>query len=130
MLALATLALWTVPTSEDVVQGRATYYADGLMEQVAANRGLSLSGYRGGVALNRAGDRGRQVWLEWSDGTVAGPYLVVDCAERRHMGERERQGLVVEVDAQTARLRGFYGVGPVAVQVWFVEPGVGGRLAA
>lgn len=130
MLALAVAALWTVPSSDDRLDGRATYYDEGLMEQVAANRGKSLEGYAGGVALNRAGDVGRRVWLQWGDGTTTGPHLVVDCANRRHFGERERQGLVVEVDAQTAQRRGFYGVGPVPVAVWFVEPRATARRAA
>ena len=115
-------ALWTVPTADSYIDGKATYMVPGLMEQVAENRGRSLAGYAGGVALNRAGDLGRLVWLEWADGAVNGPYLVVDCARREHFEERERQRLIVEVDAQTAWLREFYRVGPVPVRVWFIRP--------
>jgi hypothetical protein len=122
MLGLASLALWTIPTADDSLDGRATYYAEGMMEQVAANRGLDLRGYKGGVALNRAGDLRRTVWLQWADGAVEGPFLVVDCASRRDFPERERQGYVVEVDAQTARRRVFYDGKPAAVTVWFRRP--------
>lgn len=120
ILAALSPVLWPVPTEEPTIQGGATYYAPGLMEQVAARRGLDLEPYAGGVALNRAGDLGRQVVLQWEDGTITGPYLVVDCARSDHYDDRLRQNYVVEVDAQTAQLRGFFGVGPVPVTVWFL----------
>jgi hypothetical protein len=123
---LLTLIAWLLPTSQSTIAGQATYYDPGLMEQVAANRHMDLTGYLGGVALNRAGDLGRDVWLEWEDGTIQGPFLAVDCANRRHFEEREAQGYIVEVDAQTAQERGFYGVGPVDVRVHFA-PNLGGR---
>lgn len=113
-------ALWTVPTAEPSIQGYATYYAPGVMEQVAAYRGYDLSNYAGGVALNRAADLGRQVVILWQDGTVSGPYLVVDCARRDHCDTRESQNYVIEVDAQTAQEHSFYNSSPVPVTVWFL----------
>ncbi len=120
-------ALWGVPTGEVVLEGKATHYAEGRMMEVVGTRGLSLEGYAGGVALNRAGDLGRKVWLEWDggpySGLVDGPFLVVDCAQRgEHYERRQRRGYVVEVDAVLAGLRGFKGWGPVGVRVWFVDP--------
>lgn len=121
MLTLLT-ALWQIPTSDDSVTGMATYYAPGIMEAVAVNRGMSLSGYRGGVALNRAGDLGRTVWLEYKD-EIVGPYLVVDCARRGpDFEERERKGYIVEVDHRVARDWGIVGVGPAPVKVHFELP--------
>lgn len=114
---------WAEPTQETRLAGRATYYRPGLMDEVAINRGLDLDGYLSGVALNRAGDLGRVVWLQWEDGWIAGPFLVVDCAQRGpHFERRLEQGYVVEVPAWVARLQGFYGVGPVAVTVRFDAP--------
>jgi hypothetical protein len=104
------------------LDGYATYYAPGLMEKVAANRGIDLQAYLGGVALNRAGDLGRAVWLEWGPGQVEGPFLAVDCAQFKHFPERQRLSYVVEVDAGTARRHRFYGAGPVPVRVLFTEP--------
>ncbi|MCX6032658.1 MAG: hypothetical protein NT169_25655 [Chloroflexi bacterium] len=65
--------------------GLATFYAPGMMEYV--------EGYRrdrgqlpdcpecvGTVALLRAGDIGRKVWLEPPGGERIGPFLVIDCA--------------------------------------------------
>ena len=113
------MLVWS-STSQDSLHGRATYYSPGLMETVAANRGMDLTGYLGGVALNRRGDLGRIVWLEWPGG-IEGPFLVVDCAQERHYKRRESKRLVVEVDAQTAMRQGFYGVGPWEVRVYFED---------
>ena len=115
-------ALWTIPTADPTIAGRATHYSPGLMETVAANRGISLEGHAGGVALNRAGDLRRTVWLEWRDGSIEGPFLVVDCAQRDHFAAREDTRLIVEVDYQTADARGFAGIAPVSVTVHFLPP--------
>jgi len=120
--ALLLPAAWSEPTPMTFLDGYATYYAPGLMEKVAANRGIDLQAYLGGVALNRAGDLGRAVWLEWGPGQVEGPFLAVDCAQFKHFPERQRLSYVVEVDAGTARRHRFYGAGPVPVRVLFTEP--------
>lgn len=115
-------ALWQIPASDDSLTGLATYYAPGVMEAVAVNRGMSIAGFRGGVALNRAGDLGRTVWLEYKD-EIVGPYLVVDCARRGpHFEERESKRYVVEVDYRLARDWGIVGVGPVPIIVHFYPP--------
>lgn len=100
---------WKARTEEEEIRGRATYYAHGLMEEVARNRGMNLGPFKGGVALNRAGDLGRVVWLE-KDGRVFGPYLVVDCAQQgEHFTRREELGLVVEVPWELAMEWGMRG---------------------
>ena len=118
MATVLAVALAWSSRSPETLDGQVTYYSPGLMQQVAENRGLSLEGYAGGVALNRRGDLGRVVWLEF-DGAIDGPFLVVDCARREHYESREQRSRVVEVDAQTAMRRGFYGVRPVSVKVFF-----------
>ena len=104
-----------------VLTGTATYYDAGLIEVVAKNRGMDLSGYHSGVALNDPRHLGDVVWLDWGD-EVTGPHLVIDCAQEKHIPERERLGRVVEVSAEVAMDRGFYGVGPVPVKVLFKRP--------
>jgi len=118
-LLLAALAGWQEPSSADVINGMATYYNDGVMQEVIANRGL---GFIDGVALNRKGDLGRYVYLQWDDGTVTGPLPVVDCAQKAHFKTRQSKNQVVEVSAEVAREQGFYNVGPVGVLVWFEKP--------
>lgn len=124
LLALAMTATltvtWDTPTPAAHVDGMATYYAPGLLARVAAYRGVDTSAHAGIVALNRAGDLGRTVWLQWADGAAEGPFLSVDCARRGDYALRLQQNRVVEVDATVARQRGFYGVGPVPVRVWFL----------
>lgn len=125
-LLAAAMLLWSEPTDAAHLDGLATYYADGLMEQVAQNRGLVVPDGMVPVALNAAGDLFREVWLLWPDGTVTAGYSV-DCAQRVHYETRIEQGRVVEVPYQLAVERGFAGVGPVPVGVWLEEPPGGWR---
>ena len=82
--------------------GLATYYASGMMEYV--------EGYRrsqgqlptcpeciGTVALLRAGDIGRKVWLQPRDGERVGPFLVIDCARRQDVAPLAARGWAVDV---------------------------------
>lgn len=120
IILLLALIPWEEKTPTDILMGEATYYNDGVMRQTILNKGLSLSD---GVALNRKGDIGRTVWLQWGDGSVTGPLQVVDCAQRiGHYEKRERQGRVVDVSAALAKAQGFYKWGPILVMVWFKQP--------
>jgi len=120
MVAIALLLTgWSQPTEVESLEGYATYMNPGMMNTVIDNRGLS---WADGVALNRAGDLGRTVWIVWDDGSVTGPLPVVDCAQENHYLERERQGRVVEVSARLAKEKNFYRVGPVPVTVLFEAP--------
>ncbi len=114
---IAVTLAWSSMSPQNL-EGRATYYRPDLMGEVAANRSLSLNGYMGGVALNRKGDLGRVVWLEF-DRAIEGPFLSVDCAQHEHYKAREQKGYVVEVDAATALRHDFFGVGPAPVKVYF-----------
>lgn len=82
--------------------GLATFYASGMMEYV--------EGYRqtlgqlpecpecvGTVALLRAGDIGRKVWLQAPGGERVGPFLVIDCARRQDVDPLLARGWVVDV---------------------------------
>ena len=113
---------WAEPTPGRPVSGEASYYAPGIMAAVANRRGLSLAGYRGGVAMMRAGDIGREVWILAGDSeTWAGPFLVVDCAQRIHYPGLVARGRVIEIDRRAWRALGLAG-GPAPVVVSFVGP--------
>lgn len=113
---------WAEPTPGRAVSGEASYYAPGIMAAVANRRGLDLAGYRGGVAMMRRGDIGREVWIlaegseEW-----AGPFLVVDCAQRIHYPGLVDRGRVIELDRADWRVLGLPD-GPAPVVVSFVGP--------
>jgi hypothetical protein len=99
--------------------GLATYYADGLFDEVIINRGIVVPyDVIGFAALLDAQHIGQRVWLRWPDGTLDGPYLVSDCANAAHRGDLLARGWIVDIDRATARLHGMRGpVGPVIVYV-------------
>ncbi|OIO94217.1 MAG: hypothetical protein AUK03_07000 [Anaerolineae bacterium CG2_30_64_16] len=91
--------------------GVATFYADGLMAYV--------EGYRrergqvadcpecvGAVALLRAGDIGRKVWLQPPGGEPVGPFLVVDCARSEDVAPLLARNWVVDVSYEVGQLWG------------------------
>lgn len=124
---LLAAAIWATPTDAQAIDGLATYYAPKMMQTVADNRGMDLTHYAGGVALNRAGDLGRTVWLEHA-GEISGPYLVVDCSRRgEHFDDRESRGYVLEISYCLAREWRMVGIGPAPVKVWFELPEQEGR---
>ncbi len=121
---------WPIPTSYTVIDGWATRYGLEVMEQVAVNRllisdiadydiFLEAQGLAGMVALNRAGDLWRRVWLEGPKG-IEGPFLVVDCARALDYPQRLADSRVVEVDWPTSRRWGM--AGPIPVRVFFQDP--------
>jgi len=93
---------WLSPNPKHFV-GVSSYYAKGIMEQVVENRGLSMNGYHGAVALMMCGDIGKSVWIKRSTAaTFQGPYLVADCSGKNHLYFNVMTGIVVEVDYHTA----------------------------
>jgi hypothetical protein len=82
--------------------GLATYYAPGMMEYVAGYRQTqgqlpACPECVGTVALLRAGDIGRKVWLQAPDGERVGPFLVIDCARRQDIAQLVARDWVVDV---------------------------------
>jgi hypothetical protein len=101
------------------------YYNPGIMRQVVEYRKNmgeieSCDDCVGYAALLRAGDLNRKIWIEWTDGTVEGPFLVADVAARHHVDMLIQRGWAVDVDNQTAMRRGMFM--PVAVTVLAAPP--------
>lgn len=100
--------------------GKAMYYNPGIMQEVYAYR-LKLGQIApcgecvGYVALLHKGDINRRVWLQWPDGGVEGPFLVIDVAASRHVAMLLSRGWVVDVDYSTALRHGMAGPVPVTV---------------
>lgn len=100
--------------------GRAMYYNPGVMGQVLAYRlkhkQVHLCGdCVGYAALLRAGDLNRRVWLQWEDGAVDGPFLVIDVAAHHHIPSLLERDWVVDVDYRSAQRRGMNRPLPVTV---------------
>lgn len=112
------------------VRGRAMYYNPGIMSEVLSYR-LQLNQVQacgdcvGYAALLRAGDINRKVWLQWEDGTVEGPFLVIDVAARHHVPSLLARNWVVDVDYRTAIRRGMNR--PLPVTVLAAPPAGGGK---
>lgn len=91
--------------------GLATFYASGLMEYVDGyRRGLNqlpdCPECVGSVALLRAGDIGRKVWLQLPDSEPIGPFLVIDCARRQDVAPLLARNWAVDVSYELGQLWG------------------------
>ena len=106
------------------VSGLAMYYAPNVMENVAQYR-LRVDKIEGcdecvgSVALLRAGDLDRKVWIQPEDGAVEGPFQVLDVAARHHIPSLLARNWVVDVDYATAMRWGMRGPVPVTI---YAEP--------
>jgi len=122
--ANATNATYGQPSALPIT-GYATYYNPNIMQQVLNYR-LSLGQVStcnecvGTVALLQAGDINRRIWLQWADGSVEGPFLVIDVAASQHVKMLLARHWVVDVDNRTAVRHGM--LGPVLVTVWGSPP--------
>ena len=90
------------------VRGGSTYYNPGIMEQVIEYRTrvgdiTPCPECIGHIALVRAGDINRRVWLQFDDKSVEGPFLVTDCAARQDVPRLLRLGWGLDLDYQTAQ---------------------------
>jgi hypothetical protein len=126
MTALAAVLFvtsWADPTPPAVkhLHGFATYMARGVMDQVLANRGIVVPEGTIAVALNRKGDLGREIWIEYAGGFFHRA-VSVDCASEHDYLKRLEQSYVVEVSAEEADEEGFCAEGPVPVTVYFENP--------
>jgi len=107
------------------VTGLAMYYAPSVMEGVAsyrerANQIEECDECVGRVALLRAGDIGRHVWIQVGDGAVEGSFQVLDVAGRHHIPALLRRNWAVDVDYETAMRWGMRG--PIEVTIYAEAP--------
>jgi hypothetical protein len=103
--------------------GLVTYYAPGMMDYVANYREQHgqlppCDDCVGSVALLRAGDIGRKVWLQLpGTDVVYGPFLVVDCARTEDIPDLLDRDWVVDVSFEVGQAWGL--TGPMdGVIVW------------
>ena len=91
--------------------GLATFYAPGMMEYVRDYRRSQgqlpdCPECVGTVALLRAGDIGRKVWLQPVDGERVGPFLVIDCARRDDVAPLAARNWAVDVSYELGQAWG------------------------
>jgi hypothetical protein len=91
--------------------GLATFYSSGTMDWVwnyRRSRGEvnDCPECVGAVALLRAGDIGRKVWLQPPGGELAGPFMVVDCARGEDVQPLVDRSWVVDVSFEVGQLWG------------------------
>lgn len=106
--------------------GRAMYYNPGIMETVLsfrlqAGHVTQCGNCVGYAALLSAEDLNRKVWIEWGDGAIEGPFLVIDAAAKHHVTSLMQRNWVIDIDYATAMRHGMNQ--PVAVTVWDHRPG-------
>lgn len=120
------LGLWLAIQPPLPVTGEATYYAQGVMQEVLAYR-LRVGDVQAcpecvdTVALLYPADIGRKVWLEHPDGAIVGPVLVIDCARRQDVAGLLQRQWVVDISRELARRWGLRG--PLrGVTVHYAQP--------
>ena len=106
--------------------GVATYYAPGVMEWVRNYRReqgeiADCPDCVGAVALLRAGDIGRKVWLQPPGGELAGPFIVVDCARDTDIPALLDRNWAVDVGYDLGQLWGM--AGPLDGVIVWADPG-------
>lgn len=98
---LVTETTWRSPMPPHAT-GNAVWYNPGVMQQVADNRGIDLSGYMGGVSLMTPAHDGEQLWFR-RNGVWEGPYLIIDTVRREHaLRAIDYVGEIAEVSFETA----------------------------
>ncbi len=105
--------------SASVRQGIAKYYSPGVFRDVATNRGMRMlndvDGYAAVLSCSRIG---QVVKASINNGPVE-RYQVLDCSAPWDRATHIAQGLVIEVDYQSALRNNFVGSGHAEATVYF-----------
>lgn len=104
MIALSTAIDLVTPggTALSPQYGTAKYYRAGVMENVAVYRGLLRRGNIDGMASTPNCSNLGKVAFAAINGGHTERYLIVDCSGPRDRARHVRQGLIIEVDYQSA----------------------------
>jgi hypothetical protein len=100
------------------VSGIAKYYSPGIMAEVARNRGMVLrEDVDGYASVLSCGEIGKVVVASINGGKRE-RYQVLDCSHPRDIAMHRRQGLIIEVDYQSAARNGFVRRGSARATIW------------
>lgn len=114
-----------------IAEGKATRYRPGLMQTVIANRLKwkhitqgQVDAAAGFVALQDRAYLGRWILVEWPDGTMTGPYLVVDCGREADQAYLDKIEFAVDLSYELAEQHLENINMPLwGVKVWLIEEG-------
>lgn len=111
MPGVVSFNFWHDTNSPTYSIGLLTYYAEGVMERVLANREMTLpDGYVGAIAMPMCEDVGDTAWIRRPGEGFDGPFLVADCSAQLHLYYNLVElGMVAEVDWTTAQRYGMRG---------------------
>lgn len=101
-------------------RGIAVYYSPGVMERVAANRGLRKPAIADGMAsVPDCSQIGKLAFASVNGGLVE-RYFIVDCSAPRDVARHLQMGLVLEVDYQSAVRNNFQSNGSAPATVYSI----------
>jgi hypothetical protein len=69
----------------DYAKGVVTWVNPHRMEDTASVNNIDLTPFKDGIALMSCSDVGETVWLRRPEHEWEGPYVVADCANKKHM---------------------------------------------
>jgi hypothetical protein len=118
VLLAATLSVQFEPAAS-AQQGYAKYYSQGIFNTVAARRNMRMrqdvQGYAAVPDCSRIG----QVVRASINGSAVERYHILDCSAPRDLARHRREGLVIEVDYQSAVRHGFVRTGRARATVFY-----------
>ncbi|HKP52873.1 MAG TPA: hypothetical protein VJ183_09495 [Chloroflexia bacterium] len=101
-------------------QGFAVFYSPGVMERVAAHRGLTKPPIAEGMAAVTDCSQIGKIAFASINGGLVERYLIVDCSHPRDVARHIAQGLVIEVDYQSAVRNNFHRDGKAPALLWAI----------
>ena len=101
-------------------RGIAVYYNPGVMERVAANRGLRKPAIADGMASVPDCSQIGKIAFASVNGGLVERYFIVDCSAPRDVARHLQMGLVLEVDYQSAVRHNFHRNGSAPAVVYSI----------
>jgi hypothetical protein len=108
------------PATKPLKQGFAVLYSPGVMERVAAHRGLTKPPIAEGMAAVTDCSQIGKIAFASINGGLVERYLIVDCSHPRDVARHIQQGLVIEVDYESAVRNNFHREGRAPAVLWAI----------
>ncbi|MFL5735695.1 MAG: hypothetical protein ACJ78Q_21260 [Chloroflexia bacterium] len=107
------------PAASTSQSGIAKFYSQGVFQQVAARRNIPMRrDVHGYAAVPNCARIGQVVWARLNGGPIE-RYHILDCSSPKDLPNHRREGLVIEVDFESARRNGFTREGHTQAVVYY-----------